>query len=177
MHIIKRAVNTIVYTVEFVNRLLVLVSGLTIFGIFLVISQDVIRRELLYQRTIYGVDLPTLLLPGIPYLALAYLAQIDGHVRVDLLVSRLSLRNRAISRLFSNLLFLIFALIIVLQGWENLITLYSAGSYYSGAERLFRWPFAVAIPVGGFFLCLQVIILLGRDVAQIANANTNRGGR
>jgi TRAP-type mannitol/chloroaromatic compound transport system permease small subunit len=77
----------------------------------------------------------------------------NEHVRIDIIVGRLSPRTRAWVDLLGGLFFLLpMALIIMWLSWPVFVESYVRHEVSADAGGLLRWPVKLLIPVG--FLCL-----------------------
>ena len=82
----------------------------------------------------------------------------NGHVRIDILSSRLSARANAWIDIFGALFFLLpVSLYLIWLSWPMFANAWSSGEVSSNAGGLIRWPARLLIPVGFFLLSLQGI--------------------
>jgi TRAP-type mannitol/chloroaromatic compound transport system permease small subunit len=80
----------------------------------------------------------------------------NQHVRIDIIISRLSPRGRAWIDLLGTLFFLLpMALIIMVLSWPVFIESYTRNEFSADAGGLLRWPVKLLIPVGFLLLVLQ----------------------
>jgi TRAP-type mannitol/chloroaromatic compound transport system permease small subunit len=80
----------------------------------------------------------------------------NQHVRIDIIISRLSPRARAWIDLLGTLCFLLpMAVIIMVLSWPVFIESYARHEFSADAGGLLRWPVKLLIPVGFFLLVLQ----------------------
>ena len=86
----------------------------------------------------------------------AYTLKNNGHVRVDILYSRLTPRQAAWLDLFGGILFLMPAVVIIgWMSWPFFVDSYVIKEMSSNAGGLPRWPAKLLLPVGFGFLALQ----------------------
>jgi TRAP-type mannitol/chloroaromatic compound transport system permease small subunit len=91
-------------------------------------------------------------------LAAGYTLKHNGHVRIDVIYSRLSPRSQAIVDLVGGLLFLLpFCGLMVWLAWPMFSLSFHSGEMSSDAGGLIRWPIKLMIPVGFALLFLQGI--------------------
>ena len=82
----------------------------------------------------------------------------NGHVRVDILSSRLSRRTQIWIELIGALFFLLPASIIIMRlSWPMFMDSYLTGEQSSNSGGLIVWPVKLLIPVGFFLLVLAGI--------------------
>ena len=91
-----------------------------------------------------------------------------GHVNVDIIYSRFSLRTKAVVDIFTFSLFFLFCGMMFLYGgslaWESLSILERSNS----AWEVPLYPWKMMIPIGALLLLLQGIAKLIRDVLALS---------
>jgi len=89
-------------------------------------------------------------------LAAGYTLKHDGHVRIDVLYGRFSVRTRAWIDLLGSLLFLLpMSGLIAWLGIDFFWSSFAEGEISPDAGGLPRWPVKLAVPVGFGLLWLQ----------------------
>jgi TRAP-type mannitol/chloroaromatic compound transport system permease small subunit len=161
-----RAVGVFVRCVDAVN----LAVGR--FAMYLILALAAVLLYATLSRVAFGVpvnwalEMSQFILSAYYLLGGAYSLQIDGHVRMDLLYSRLSPRRRAITDAMT-ILFVIFYLVVLFAGGlsstEYAIT-YNQRNYSSWGPVL--WPIKVVMTIGVFLMLLQTISTFFKDVAM-----------
>lgn len=108
----------------------------------------------------------------------------NEHVRIDLLMGRLSARGQAWIDLVGGLFFLLpLAVLLVWLSWPMFMDAYVRGEQSADAGGLLRWPVKLLIPVGFVLLALQgvsesikrVAFLCGRAPDPNEKAESGRG--
>lgn len=138
-------------------------------GMFLLIPMmllttgDVIVRATL-ARTITGaVEISEYMLVVFILLGLAYTQQVKGHVKVSFLISRLPPRAQPVVEIVTILLSLFIIFIVVWQGWIVGIQ----ETTVSDMLRIPQSPFKLLVAVGGFLLCLELLIDLAAATGKL----------
>lgn len=99
-------------------------------------------------------------------LGAGYTLKHNGHVRIDVLYGRWSVRTRAWIDLLGTLLFLLPVCALILWlGWRGFEAAYAIGERSPDAGGLLRWPIRLAIPVGFALLLLQGVSEAIKQVA------------
>lgn len=94
-------------------------------------------------------------------LASAYTLQMNEHIRIDIVSSRLSKRTRDWIEIIGNLFFLMpLCLVMIYTSVPFAIRAYTSAEYSSSAGGLILWPAKVLIP-----LCF--IILMAQGVSEL----------
>lgn len=143
-----------------ITRSLSWVSGCTIFAIMFLISADVWARYVMKQPIKGVMDIVQMSLVVIGFLGMAYTQVEKGHVRVEVLIARLSKRTQAVLDIISaSLSTIIFALI----GWNQLGKVWRIVTSPEGrpqTDLLFipYAPFIVIAALGCFLLCLVLVL-------------------
>lgn len=99
-------------------------------------------------------------------LGAAYTLKHDAHVRVDVMISRLSPRGRAWVNLLGTVLFLIpFCVLILWTSWPAVSNSWLVGETSPDPGGLPRYPIKSVIPAAFFLLMLQGVSLAIKQVA------------
>ena len=99
-------------------------------------------------------------------LGAAYTLKHDSHVRVDVLISRLSPRGRAWINLLGTLLFLIpFCILILWTSWPIVRNSWIVLETSSDPGGLPRYPIRTAIPVAFLLLMFQGVSVAIKQIA------------
>jgi len=90
----------------------------------------------------------------------------NQHVRIDIIISRLSPRTRAWIDLLGGILFLLpMATIIMVLSWPMVAESYFRWEYSADAGGLLRWPAKALIPAGFLLLILQALSEIIKRIA------------
>ena len=99
-------------------------------------------------------------------LVASYALKKNAHVRIDVIISKLSPRTQAWIDIIGALLFLIpVSLIIAWYSWPALVNSYDIGEMSSDPGGLIRWPMRLVIPVAFSLLILQGVSEIIKRVA------------
>lgn len=92
----------------------------------------------------------------------------NEHVRVDVLLSRLSRRKQLFVEIFGLVFFLMpMAVLVLALSWAPFMDAYASGEMSSNAGGLVRWPVKLLIPVGFMLLLLQALSQLIKTVDEL----------
>ena len=95
----------------------------------------------------------------------------NGHVRIDVLASRLSSRARACIDIGGILIFLLPLCYFMIDfSWPLVTRAYEFGEMSSNAGGLIRWPVYATLPAGFALLALQAISELIKRAGFLAGA-------
>lgn len=132
-------------------------GGIIIAFTMLSLVYEVVSRRLFGKPTIWALDISTLSLLIAAMLPAAWVLRGNGHVNIELVSSKLSVKNRSLLNLISHSLALLGCLVMVWQGVDVTITAYQQN------ETLFRalvfpkvwyiWIFAVSF----FLLAVELL--------------------
>lgn len=131
--------------------------------LMLLTTGDVIGRK--FFKPIPGTfELSEYILATFILLGAAYTQQVKGHVGVDFVTSRLSLRNRAVCEIITTVLSLFIIAIVIWQGFlegfrEKIV---------SDMLRIPQYPFRLLVSIGGFLLLLELLIDLVNSIGKLA---------
>lgn len=153
---IKKGIQRVTFYVCVVGMLLLV-------PMMLLTTGDAIVRATL-ARTIAGaVEISEYMLAVFILLGLAYTQQVKGHVRVSFLISRLPPRVQPVVEIITILLSLFIIFIVVWQGW--VVGIHE--TTVSDMLRIPQSPFKLLVAVGGFLLCLELLIDLAASTGKL----------
>lgn len=91
----------------------------------------------------------------------------NEHVRVDVILSRLSRRKQLVVEVLGTLLFLMpVTVLILVLSWAPFVNAFVGAEMSSNAGGLIRWPVKLLIPVGFGLLLLQGVSQLIKSVDE-----------
>ncbi|RPJ11111.1 MAG: TRAP transporter small permease [Deltaproteobacteria bacterium] len=145
------------------------VAGMTLLlPLMLLTTGDVIGRKF-FSKTIPGTfELSEFILAVFILLGAAYTQQVKGHVGVDFVTSRLSVRTRTVCEIMTTLFSLFIIAIVVWQGFAEGIR----EKTVSDMLRIPQLPFRLLVSVGGFLLWLELMIDFVHSIGRLAGRNT-----
>ena len=111
---IKRVIDS----VNFVTRLSGIIAGFMLTALLLLNSYAVIRRYGFNSPVDWILDLSEFLMVASVFMGTAYILHVDGHVTVDLIVTRLSEKTRHVLYLATMFLVTIFTFFLTWKTWE-----------------------------------------------------------
>ncbi len=151
-------------------------SGIIIL-IMLFIVYDVFQRYSMGRQTRWISDFVALYL--IIYLSMlpaAWILMKGGHVSIDLFLSLLGKKQRDCIILFTNILGLLYSIVLTWQGclytWREV----TYGTSFPTTSWLPVWPAVIAIFIGGVLLCLGFVMKIALQV-WFPNYNISPGER
>jgi len=137
----------------------------------LVSSTNATVRYLFDTSSNGWLELQWYLFAAVFLLAAGYTLLRNEHVRIDIVISRLSPRGRAWIDIIGGLLFLLpMALLIMYLSWPGFVESYRLHEVSADAGGLLRWPARLLIPVGFFLLSAQGISEIIKRIAFLAGA-------
>lgn len=107
---------------------------------------------------------------GMQYLlAGGFVLREGGHVRVDVLYNKMSLRAKAICDLLTSIFFFIFVITLLYTGWTFFKDAYDVGEVSFTEWAIPYWPIKFALPLGAALLLIQGISQLIKDIIVVIN--------
>ncbi len=147
-----------------VVRLLCYLGMFLLIPLMLLTSAEVVGRGL-WSRPIPGtMEISSYLLSVFVLLGLAYTQQVKGHVRVNMITSRLPQRLRLGLEIFTTLLSILIVAVMCWQGWVIGMEERSV----SDMLRIPQRPFRLLVAVAAFLLLLELVIDLIEAARRLA---------
>lgn len=154
-------------TVDSVNEWTGRISAWLIIPLSLIVGYDVGLRYLFNKPTVWAWDINVQLLGAMAVLGGGYVLLHNGHIGVDVLVTGLSKRRRAIVELATSVFFFLGSGMLVYT--SVVAALYSVrtrevdASYFAPP----MYPLKVVLAVGFFLLFLQGVVKFIRDTRTV----------
>ncbi len=141
--------NIIGFLVGFVSVLLVLVV--------FVISLEVILRNLVGRPQTWVIEVAEFSLLFITFLGAAWVLKMDRHVKLDVVLNRLSPKGQGLANIITSMLSAIVCLVITwysaLATWD----LFQSGVHAMTPLEPPKAPFMAVVTIGSFLLFIQFL--------------------
>ena len=129
-------------------------------------TSDVIGRYLLNRPIVGALETLEILLPAIVLLSLAYTQQEKAHVTVDILVSHLPKRPRAIFGIVTTGWAIVLFAIIFLQGISQVSLYHQTQMVITNIAVPVFLP-RILVPIGAVCVCLVLIVDLLQWIREL----------
>lgn len=131
------------------------VAGMcSVVAIIIIMTFDVVLRYIFNKPLRWSYDMTEYLMVSFTYLALAYTELNEGHVSIDVFISRLKIRSKAILNLLNRLLMLFLCVLFVQQVWVRLMDSLKWGRESFGAVAIPQAPFEAIVLIGIICMCV-----------------------
>lgn len=150
--------------VDLINEWVGRVVSFLIIPMTLVAVIEVILRYVFNRPTIWAWDVNMMLLGAFTVLTGGYVLLKEGHVSMDVFVSRLSPRVRAVIALITSLLFFFSIGLLVWQGGLEARESLLIGEKVNSVWGPPLYPLKILWPIGAFLLLLQGVATFIRDL-------------
>ena len=149
-----------------IRRVANVVAGLSILGMMVTIVVDVIARDI--GRPIYWTtDISLVLIVFLAFLAMGFTQAERGHVRVEMLLTRVSPRARNVLEMISWILSLLFCVVLLIAGTAKAIDSVRIMEGTLGIIHFPIWPARIVLVIGIFILCIQLAIDIFNSAKKI----------
>jgi len=140
----------------------------------LIVLYEVVMRYLFNAPTTWGFEATTFAY-GLHYmLGLSFMENAQGHVRVDIIVSRLPKKVQAVIMIVTYLvIFMPVYVLMTVGAAEYAYTSTVAGEVNSTSWAPPIWPFKIVMAISFFFLVIQGLSTMLKWVRSLGEADTN----
>jgi len=122
----------------------------------LICAVNAMRRYALSESSNAWLEIQWYMFAGMVLLGAAYTLKTNNHVRVDIIYSIVTPRNRLWIDLFGLVFFLMPAMLtLAWMSWPYFVQSWQAGEISANASGLIRWPVKLLLPVGFGLVALQ----------------------
>jgi C4-dicarboxylate transporter DctQ subunit len=150
-----------------------LLAGFATLAVVLLISYDVTMRYFFDQPQIFVDEVASFLEVLIVFGGAAYTFGAGGHVRVDLVTSRLAPAVRAWLRVFTLALGVAFLSVVIWVTTRSAFTAWRYGRVSAVMLYPLWWPMLL-IPAGLTLMALAMLVRLGRQARAAAGPRAGR---
>ena len=149
-------------------------TGLNFTGTLLIVflmlfTMGEIVGRYFFNRPILGhVEIVEMVMAGVVFFGLAFTEKVAGHPRMELLLTRVLKESRIRYIVESFTLLLTLFLFMVLTIYSTEVSFLSSIRMGDVTPSIFwpTWPSKLCIPVGGFVLCLRLVIEIVQRVSR-----------
>jgi C4-dicarboxylate transporter DctQ subunit len=129
-------------------------------------TTEIIGRYIFNSPVPGHVEIVELIMVGIVFFGIAYTQRVEGHVRMELFVTRvLKGRSYHIAEAITNILSLFVYIFILVYSFKATLFAFQIGD---NTAYLYwpTWPAKLAVPIGSFFLCIRFAVEVIQHTAQ-----------
>lgn len=146
------------------------IALLFLFLMMLLVAFDVLGRYLFDSPFTGTFDSIEMMMAVVVFCSLAYCTLVEGHVRVDVILSRLPQRAKSILNVIT---FIPSVFIVALIAWRLGDRAWTIVMNLPGPATptidIPHWPFIILATIGCFLFCLELIIYWLRYVKEARN--------
>ena len=142
--------------INWVTRFSGFIAGIVLFGMMMLTTIDVICRYF-FNASILGVyEITEFMMLCVVFFSLSFAQKLKGHVAVNILVDRLSNKNRQIFDICNFFISIIFLLLIAWKSSSQGIELFHSNRV-SGNLAIPVYPFFFVLSLGCVAMALELI--------------------
>ena len=139
-----------------------------ILAMTLAILREIIGRYIFNSPTAWVLEFCEYSILFLIYLGGAYTLLIGGHVKIDIISKRWSLRTRSIADIISSVIGMLYLAVLIWQGIKMALHSLASGALSSGAVAWPLFPLQMIVPIGCFLFLLQFISIIYRSLKNIS---------
>jgi len=140
-----------------VLKIMMVTAGIMLIFIMLSVCLEVILRTFFDVSLMWITEVTEIMLLYITFLGSAWVLREEGHVKVDIILSRLKPRSKAFSGIISSILGIFVSLTLTGFGFKVALDCYHKNIYTPTAMEIPMALIIIIIPLGCLMLFLQFI--------------------
>lgn len=152
-----------------VEDALVIFCGVIFLGMMFLGTADVLGRYLIDKPIMGTQEISTMIMGAIVLLGWAYTLKEGEHVSVTLFYNMFPARVQPYLTIITLTLSLILFAVITWQSWDLAVTKLMEGRR-SIIIEMPTGPFYFMVPVGGFFMCVELIVNIAQKISRLRKA-------
>jgi len=139
-------------------------AGAILVFIMLSVGLEVIARTFFDRPQMWVTEITECMLLYITFLASAWLLREEGHVKVDIILSRLSARTNAFLGIISSILGVFVSVVLTIYGFQVVWYSFQKHLYTPTAMEIPIAAIIIIIPIGSLMLSLQFMRRTGKFI-------------
>jgi TRAP-type C4-dicarboxylate transport system permease small subunit len=147
-------------SLAFINRILMLMSGVTLLAGAVVLTESVFVRYFLHQSTDWQDETTVFLLVASTFLSASFVQQIRGHVAIEALPEILPPRINYYRVIAVDLVSLVFCTFFAWKSWTLLLEAWADDQHTASSWGPPLWIPYATMSVGMTILSLQILVQL-----------------
>lgn len=153
--------------IDAVNEWIGRIFCATLIFIMLFAFYEVVRRYFFSNPTTWVWEINSQLLCLMGALGGGYALLHNAHVSVDIVVTRLSARSKALLDIITSPLFFIFSGCLIWYGTKEAVRAYAVNQHVISNFASPLWPIKSIIAIGGVLIFFQGVAKLIRDIRTL----------
>jgi TRAP-type C4-dicarboxylate transport system permease small subunit len=141
-------------------------AGIILVFIMLSVGLDVILRYFFNSPMIWVTEVTECLLLYITFLGTGWLLRDEGHVKVDIILTRLKPESTAFLGILSSLVGIFVSIMLTFYGMSVTWNYFKRGIYTPTAMEIPVAAIILIIPIGSFSLLIEFIRRTGRFIGE-----------
>jgi len=138
-------------------NLLALLAAILIVFMMLAVTYEVVMRYFLTRPTTWVIEITELCLLFVTFLGTAWLLREEGHVRMDLVLSRLKPKTQATLNIVTSIIGAIICLTLFWYGARVSWDVFVRDYYQYSVLNIPYVVIIVVVPIGSFLLSIQFL--------------------
>lgn len=171
----RRSLASIEESYDHLIRYLGLLGAALVAVMMLIVVYEVFMRYFLRSPTLWVAEVSEFLLVYCVFLEVAWVMRINGHIRIDLVYSRLSPKRQTILSITTTALSIFFCAVFTWLTWERAwkalkLSETSGGGLFSVP----MFPILIILPLGSLLLTIQCIRDIRSNIIKLKLPRTDQ---
>jgi len=138
-----------------INFAMVIISAGLLLGLTLIVGADITLRYLLYRPLGWVKEVSEYILVFLGFLGAAWILKDDGHVKMDLVISKVGARTQTMMNLITSIISTVVVLIITWFSVRVIASFYKTKLVVPSVLEPQKWILLTPILVGCLLLAIQ----------------------
>ena len=143
--------------IDQINFIMVIISAILLIGLTFIVGADITLRYLFYRPLGWVKEVSEYILVALGFLVAAWILKDDAHVKMDLVLSKVSPRAQTLMNLITSIISTIVVLVITWFSMRVIATFYQTKLVTPSVLEPQKWILLTPIFLGCLLLTLQFI--------------------
>jgi TRAP-type C4-dicarboxylate transport system permease small subunit len=156
--VILRLLKNVAVIYHYIIDSLAALGGFLIIGAMVIISFSVVMRYILESPPVWVLETTEYILVWFTFLAAAWILKKEGHVKVEILVSRINPRVRVLFGIITSIIGVALCSLLIVYGSQVVWDFSQRNLLMDSLLMPPKAPLIAIIPIGSFLLLLQFLV-------------------
>ncbi|MCX8023081.1 MAG: TRAP transporter small permease [Syntrophorhabdaceae bacterium] len=144
--------------IEHINNAMVIVCGILAVGLAFIVGTDIALRYLFNRPLGWVKEVSEYILVGLGFLAAAWILKNEAHVKMDLLLTKVSIRTQTILNIATSVICTLVLILVTFFSFRVTFDLYKSGVVTPTVLEPPKWILMTPIILGFFLLTIQFVM-------------------
>jgi C4-dicarboxylate transporter DctQ subunit len=162
---------------DHINTIMVIICGMLALALTFIVGADITLRYLFNKPLGWVKEVSEYILVGLGFLAAAWILKDDAHVKMDLVLTKVTPRTQTMMNIITSVISTIVLIIVTWFSFRVTLDFYKTGIVTPTVLEPPKWILMIPIIVGCFLLAVQFVRKTYAYIEQWKTMKPQKHGR